>query len=280
MNKNIIINNNLNIYDINNISHQYLNNPINYINYDFNKYLNNVNLTNININENNGRKSKNNLNEKTKTSINKDLNNNPHRYSANNIKISKNNNKKNTNNSDNNNIKKKGHKQNNSFNFINPSSTTNKNSSILQNAKKLNVRSNSYRMSGHEKNYISKKRELNYRYDLTEPEGRISSNFLKMKNKKINTDPKLSNLSLFSSGLDFLGISSTSNGNTFLQNIKTNNDVNNHFANINKINKLSGRYYLNIQNMPKCPQIFNNYYSINGISSNLPIKVINVFNNK
>ena len=280
MNKNIIINNNLNIYDINNISHQYLNNPINYINYDFNKYLNNVNLTNININENNGRKSKNNLNEKTKTSINKDLNNNPHRYSANNIKISKTNNKKNTNNSDNNNIKKKGHKQNNSFNFINPSSTTNKNSSILQNAKKLNVRSNSYRMSGHEKNYISKKRELNYRYDLTEPEGRISSNFLKMKNKKINTDPKLSNLSLFSSGLDFLGISSTSNGNTFLQNIKTNNDVNNHLANINKINKLSGRYYLNIQNMPKCPQIFNNYYSINGISSNLPIKVINVFNNK
>ena len=58
--------------------------------------------------------------------------------------------------------------------------------------------------------------------------------------------------------------------------------MSNHLSNINKANKLSGRYYLNIQNnLPKYPQIFNNYYSFNGVStSNLPIKVINVFNNK
>ncbi len=288
-NRNIIINNNLNIYDIKNISHQYLTNPLDYINYDFNKYLNKVNLTNINLTESNEKEHKNNLIEKKpKISIDSKINHIPYRYSSNNIKINKKT-KKHSTTTENSGVggdgddthKKRGHKQNNSFNFINPLSNTKKNTSILQNAKKINVRSNSYRMSGHEKNYIKKKRELNYRYDLTEPEGNISPHFLKNKNSK------LSNLSLFSNGLDFLGISTittttsnNNNTNNFLQNIKT-NELNNHFANINKGNKLSGRYYLNIQNVGKCPQIFNNYYSINGVSSsNFPIKVINVFNNK
>ena len=112
---------------------------------------------------------------------------------------------------------------------------------------------------------------------MTEPQSQINNNLL--INDKSNLQ-KMGNLSLFNNGLDLLGISNTTSDNTFLKNIKS-NELNNHFANINKTNKLSGRYYLNIQNVPKYPQIFNNYYSINGVnSSSLPIKVINVFNNK
>ena len=149
---------------------------------------------------------------------------------------------------------------------------------MVKNSKKLNIRSNSYRMSGHEQNYMERKREFDYKYDLTEPELNIKSD-LRKKNSKINF-PKTGNLSLFKNDIDLLGLSSTNNGNIFLQNVKL-NEPNNHLTNINKANKSSGRYYLNIQNVPKCPQIFNNYYSINGASfSNLPIKVINVYNNK
>ena len=278
LSKNINFNSNLNIYDINNVSHQFSNHPMNDMNYDFNKYINDINLTNANINENYIKKNKTNINEKPKILIGNDINNIPNRYSTNNITINKKYSITSDNNIDNNN-NKKDHKSNNSFNLIKPSISHNNNHNykLLKNAKKLNVRSNSYRLSGHEKNYIDKKRELDYKYDLTEPEPQISSN-LRVNSKNI---PKFGNLSLFSNDLDLLGISSTSNGNTFLQNIKS-NDVNNHLSTINKANKLSGRYYLNIQNnLPKYPQIFNNYYSFNGVStSNLPIKVINVYNNK
>ena len=266
--KHITINNNLNIYDINNISHQYTNYQINSLNYDYNKYLNDINLTSINNNDNYIKNHKSILNDKLNILTDHDISNFQNRYSSNNItnKLSINSN----------NIKKNEHKSNNSFNFINPSSVTNKNYTLLKNAKKLSVRSNSYRISNHEKNYINKKREMDYRYDLTEPETEITKN-MKINKSKTNIQ-KMGNLSLFGNGLDLLGISNINNGNIFLKNIKS-NDINNHFTNINKSNRLSGRYYLNIQNLPKCPQIFNNYYSINGISSsNLPIKVINVFN--
>ena len=272
--KNINISNKLNIYDINNISNQYSNYSNNYLNYDFNKYLNSINLTSIN--DSDKRRPKNNINDKSKVQNSNDLSNFLYRYSSNNIKTNSNKKYSVIANNKNKNIKNNDNKINNSFNFIYPNS--NKSYSFIQNTKKINVRSNSYRVKSHEKNYINKKRILDYRADLTEPEVSIS-NHLKMKNSKI-LHPKIANLSLFNSGLEMFGISNNGNRNTFLHNIKS-NDTNNHFASINKSNKLSGRYYLNIQNQPKCPQIFNNYYSINGVSSsNMPIKVINVFNNK
>ena len=280
-NNNITINNNLNIYDINNISNQYTNNyPLNSLKSDYDKYLNDINLTSINnSSESYIKKMKTNFNEKPKILINKDINNIANTFSSNNISI----NQKYsiTSNDNNSNIRlnnKKEYKSNKSFNFINPSSAIPKNYTLLKNAKKLNVRSNSYRISSHEKNYINKKRKVDYRYDLTEPEQQITNN-LRINSSKTSI-PKIGNLSLLSNGIDLLGISSVNNGNTFLKNIKS-NDINNHFTNINKSNKLSGRYYLNIQNVHKYPQIFNNYYSINGVnSSSFPIKVINVFNNK
>ena len=277
--KNITINNNLNLYDISNTSHQLSNHRMNDMNYDFNKYFNDINLTNINKNENYIKKTKTNMNGKPKISIDKHINNIPNRYSTDNITINKRYSIK-SNNNNKINIKKNDHKSNNSFNFTKPPITSNKNYTLLKNAKKLNVRSNSYRISGHEQKYINKKRELDhYKYDLTEPEPEISNNL--RINSNNNNIPKFGNLSLFSNDLDLLGISNNSNGKTFLQNIKANEGYN-HLTNINKNNKLSGRYYLNIQNNEsKCPQIFNNYYSFNGVnSSNLPIKVINVFNNK
>ena len=61
------------------------------------------------------------------------------------------------------------------------------------------------------------------------------------------------------------------------------NDIVNSFKqpNINNnANRVDDRYYMNMQNASKTPQIFNNYYSINGVvASGSPIKVINVFNN-
>ena len=274
INKNIIKNININKLDINNISQQYSKYPINYT-YDFNKCLNDMNLANSNVNEIN----KNILNEKPKLLINNGNYSIPSRYNTNNISINEKYSMIPSNNTIKNiNKKSECHKSNKSFNFINPHSSTNKNYVMVKNSKKLNIRSNSYRMSGHEQNYMERKREFDYKYDLTEPELNIKSD-LRKKNSKINF-PKTGNLSLFKNDIDLLGLSSTNNGNIFLQNVKL-NEPNNHLTNINKANKSSGRYYLNIQNVPKCPQIFNNYYSINGASfSNLPIKVINVFNNK
>ena len=267
--KYITINNNLNVYDINNISNQYSNYPINSLNYDYNKILNDINLTSINNIDNYIKRHKNISNDKLSILIDNDITNIQNRYSPNNVskKLSFNSN----------NIKNNENKSSNSFNFINPSSATNKNYTLLKKAKKLGVRSNSYRISNHQKNYINKKRELDYRYDLTEPEPDITKN---IKINKSKTNIQKMEKSLFQNGLDLLGITNTSNGNTFLKNIKS-NDITNHFVHINKGNRLSGRYYLNIQNAQKCPQIFNNYYSINGVnSSSIPIKVINVFNNK
>ena len=278
INKNIINNININKFDINNISQQYSNYPINYT-YDFNKCLNDICLTNNSNNDLINKKNKSILNEKPKLLIDT-INNAQNRYNTNNnIPISE---KYSMIPRDNINKlinkKKENHKSNKSFNFINPPSATNKNYVMVKNAKKLNIRSNSYRMSGHEKNYITRRRELDYKYDLTEPELNLK-NDLRIKNSKINI-PNTGNLSLFKNDMDLLGISRTNHGNTFLQNIKI-NEENNHLTTINKANKSSGRYYLNIPNIPKYPQIFNNYYSINGASfSNLPIKVINVFNNK
>ena len=64
-------------------------------------------------------------------------------------------------------------------------------------------------------------------------------------------------------------------------NFNPNDFVNNLKPNINNASKkIDDRYFMNINNTSKTPQIFNNYYSINGIvTSSSPIKVINVFNN-
>ena len=61
-------------------------------------------------------------------------------------------------------------------------------------------------------------------------------------------------------------------------NLNTNDSMNKN--NIINNNKFDDRYIMNMQNSSTTPQIFNNYYSINGVvTSTSPIKVINVFNN-
>ena len=268
-NKNITINNNLNIFDIKNISNQYSNYPINNINYDHNTNFNNFNLTNIN--EPDVKKRKNILNERMKLPIDNELKNYLKKYNSNTI-INNNNNKY----SIINNIKYNEHKTNNSFNFINQLPI--KKHSFLRNSKKINVRSNSYRIPEHEKNFINNKRYIDQKSNLTESEILIS-NHLKFKNSK-NNFPKFANLSLFSNRLKKIGISNNNATKSFLHNIKENNE-NNLFSNLNNSNIISGRYYLNTQDELKCQKIFNNFYSFNGVSaSNLPIKVINIFNNK
>jgi len=81
-----------------------------YMNYDFNKYINDVNLANSNINENYIKKSKTNIDEKPKILIGNDINNISNRYSTNNITINKKYSITSNNNIDNNNNNKNEHK--------------------------------------------------------------------------------------------------------------------------------------------------------------------------
>ena len=137
------------------------------------------------------------------------------------------------------------------------------NNQIMQYAKKLNARSNSYRITSHgnTNGYINKKRKLNYKYDLTQPEEKIKNNLQLNTSKAKNS--QIINYSLINNGVNFM-------------NLNPNEPMNN--KNITN-NKFDEGYIMNTQNSSKTPQIFNNYYSINGVvTSTSPIKVINVFN--
>ena len=271
-------NNNINSNDIssfntnnnnNNIPNNYSKYNHKYINFDLNKELNDINLTCVEDN----RSNKNSLykiskitteNEKDNSNIilpNNNSNNKPYnkKYSVtlNNNNIIKNNKKNLTNK-----IK--------DFNYMNPNNTPK--NQIIQYAKKLSARSNSYRITSHGNNsgYINKKRKCDYKYDLTEPEEKIANNLQLNTSKAKNA--QIINYSLINNGVNFMNIGNT-NFNT--------NDINvNNIKSNNNNNKGDDRYYLNMQSSTKTPQIFNNYYSINGVvTSTSPIKVINVFNN-
>ena len=165
------------------------------------------------------------------------------------------------------------------FNYMNPNNIQNNknnqnNKQIMKYAKKLSARSNSYRITSHGDNtdYINKKRKLNYNYDLTEPEEKLI-NKLKLNTSKSNNS-KIINYSLINNGVNMMNFENNNNFNP-------NDFVNNLKPNINNASKkIDERHFMNINNTYKTPQIFNNYYSINGIvTSSSPIKVINVFNN-
>ena len=152
------------------------------------------------------------------------------------------------------------------INNCNSSSYINKKNSVT----KINGRANSYK--NHEKDFFSKKRENNNRdRDLTEPDLSPINNRL----KNIKNDNSKLNFSMFNSG-----ITSIIGKNSFLHdNSKIGYDYYNNGIISNKINKISEKqYYAPSMNSQ---QIFNNFYSINTINStNAPIKVVNVFNNK
>ena len=259
-NSNIYLNNNdLTNYDSTNISNNYPKYQHKYINFDLNKELNDINLTSVEDN----RKDKNSLYKMQNLSIENDIENKNiiknDKYksikSYNQYSITFNNDIKN-----NNHIQQKNNNQ-----------STNQ---IMQYAKKLSARSNSYRITSHgnKGGFINKKRKYNYKYDLTEPEEKIANN-LKLNTSKAQNS-QIINYSLINNGVNFMNIGNN-NFNT--------NDIVNSFKqpNINNnANRVDDRYYMNMQNSSKTPQIFNNYYSINGVvASGSPIKVINVFNN-
>ena len=161
---------------------------------------------------------------------------------------------------------KKIEKNNSHLNIINNISEK---YSAIKTAKKINIRSNSYKSNNHGKNYIARKRDINYYYnrgrDLTEPDLKLISNPMRIKDVKSDANKKL-NFSLFNNGINYL------NQNSFLHD-NTKNTLGN-----NKTNKINKQYYTNVQNTQNTQQIFNNFYTIN--SNNFPVKVINFFNNK
>jgi hypothetical protein len=148
------------------------------------------------------------------------------------------------------------------FNYMNPNNIQNNrnnqnNKQIMKYAKKLSARSNSYRITSHGDNtdYINKKRKLNYNYDLTEPEEKLI-NKLKLNTSKSNNS-KIINYSLINNGVNMMNFENNNNFNP-------NDFVNNLKPNINNASKkIDDRYFMNINNTSKTPQIFNNYYSIN-----------------
>ena len=106
---------------------------------------------------------------------------------------------------------------------------------------------------------------------MTEPDLSPINNRL----KNIKNDNSKLNFSMFNSG-----ITSIIGKNSFLHdNSRIGYDYYNNGIISNKINKISEKqYYAPSMNSQ---QIFNNFYSINTINStNAPIKVVNVFNNK
>ena len=273
-------NNNINSNDISNfnpnnniIPNNYSKYIHKYINFNINKDLADINLTCVEDN----RSNKNSLYKISKITTENEKDNS-NIILSNNDSINKPYNKKNS-VTLNNNIIIKNNKKNltnkiKDFNYMNPN-TNNQNTpknQIIQYAKKLSARSNSYRIASHGNNsgYINKKRKCDYKYDLTEPEEKIA-NKLQLNTSKAK-NAQIINYSLINNGVNFMNI-----GNN---NFNTNDiNVNNIKSNINS-NKGDDRYYLNTHSSTKTPQIFNNYYSINGVvTSTSPIKVINVFNN-
>ena len=273
-NSNIYLNNNdLTNYDSTNISNNYPKYQHKYKNFDLTKELNDINLTSVEDNRNN----KNSLYKIQDLSIENDMGHLDH---SNIIKNDYNKNVKSynkysitLNNNINNNVKKNESNKLNDYNY-NQQKNNQSNNQIMQYTKKLSVRSNSYRIASHGNRggYINKKRKYNYKYDLTEPEEKIANN-LKLNTSK-SKNSQIINYSLINNGVNFMNIGNN-NFNT--------NDIVNSFKqpNINNnANRVDDRYYLNMQHSSKTPQIFNNYYSINGVvTSGSPIKVINVFNN-
>ena len=261
----------LNNYNTNNISNCRAKYQHKHINYDLNKDLNDINLTSVDANVRNN----NNLPPYKTPKLTLDID-------ANNINNKKEN-KKHFMNLNNSKMAKKMPPKSNNFNYIIPNSINsnnnnmNNNNQILQNAKKLNARSHSYRIASHGNNYnyIKKKRNYNYKCDLTEPGVKANEN-MKLNTSK-NGNSQIINYSLINNGLNFLSIGNNNvNTNELMNNIK-NNEINNNNQHIEQDN----RYFINmnIPNTTKTPQIFNNYYSINGVTAGSPIKVINVFNN-
>ena len=278
--KNTINNNDLTNFNSNknNLQNNFSKYQQHKMNFDLNKELNDINLTCIDEKRN----IQNSLYKMQKiTTENDNPNNNRNiilHNNGNNCNNNKPYNKKysvtlNDNNNIKNNKKILSNKSkdysymipNQNLNKINPNNISN--NQIMQYAKKLNARSNSYRITSHENTsgYINKKRKLNYKYDLTQPEEKIKNNLQLNTSKAKNS--QIINYSLINNGVNFM-------------NLNTNELMNNSNLKKNLDNKFDERYIMNMQNSSKTPQIFNNYYSINGVvTSTSPIKVINVFNN-
>ena len=242
------------------------------------KNKNDINLTCVEDNRN----KKNSLYSMSKISIEKDSSNTNIILNNKNYKGIKPNNKysitvnNNNNDSDMKNNKKITNKIND-YNHMNQNKNLNMNQNsnqIMQYAKKLSARSNSYRINSHENNYgyINKKRKINYKYDLTESEEKITNN-LKLNTSK-SKNSQIINYSLVNNGLNFMNIGNNNFNTNDIMNKISQPNIN------NNPNRIDDKYYMKMQNSSKTPQIFNNYYSINGVvTSGSPIKVINVFNN-
>jgi hypothetical protein len=143
--------------------------------------------------------------------------------------------------------------------------------SYEKNVKKLNnkVRHYTFKRSYDEKVIRSrKKKDLMSNRDLTEPELMMISNPIKIKDSyRNNSSNKNMNITL----------NDNINQNVFLEQIKQSKGLNDFYPQTNQ-------YYSNIANnigleKNNCPQIFNNFYSINNVgNAKIPVKVINVYN--
>ena len=143
--------------------------------------------------------------------------------------------------------------------------------SYEKNVKKLNnkVRHYTFKRSYDEKVIRSrKKKDLIPNRDLTEPELMMISNPIKIKDSyRNNSNNKNMNITL----------NDNINQNVFLKQIRQSKGLNDYYPQTNQY------YSNNINNIGleknNCPQIFNNFYSINNIgNTKIPVKVINVYN--
>ena len=275
-NSNIYLNHNdLTNLDSSNIKNSNSKYQQKYINFDLSKDINDINLTCVEDN----RKNKSSLYKMAKITLDNDKETN--KMLMNNNKSIKPYNKKYSitlNSNNNRNIK--NNKKNiankvSGFNYLNQNNNQNQSyNQIMQYTKKLSARSNSYRITsnGNKNDYINKRRKLNNKYDLTETDEKIANN-LKLNTSKAKNS-QIINYSLINNGINFMNIGNNNyNSNNILNNLNLKYNVNNN-------NLAHDKYYMNMENSSKTPQIFNNYYSINGVvTSSSPIKVINVFNN-
>jgi len=143
--------------------------------------------------------------------------------------------------------------------------------SYEKNVKKLNnkVRHYTFKRSYDEKVIRSrKKKDLMSKRDLTEPELMMISNPIKIKDSyRNNSNNKNMNITL----------NDNINQNAYLKQIRQSKGLNDFYPQTNQ-------YYSNNTNnigleKNNCPQIFNNFYSINNVgNANIPVKVINVYN--
>jgi hypothetical protein len=263
--KNNINNNDLTNFNSNkNAQNNFTKYQQNKMNFDLNKELSDINLTCIDENRN----IKNSLYKMQKITTENDNQNdtdksnlilpsnknNNNRLYSNKYSVTFNDNI-NNNNINNNNIKNSKKMLTNKikdYNYMIPNQNMNnnnisniQNNQIMQYAKKLNARSNSYRITSHgnTNGYINKKRKLNYKYDLTQPEEKIKNNLQLNTSKAKNS--QIINYSLINNGVNFM-------------NLNPNEPMNN--KNITN-NKFDEGYIMNTQNSSKTPQIFNQKYN-------------------